>query len=929
MPFFAQATIDRVIANPDQIAVVYAAARGSFISYIESRGGVQFRDLPEDYIKLMFTSLFIHTAKPYGSGNNGQPLEVLLASPTLDCSTYCDAALWLYQKLSPSDDSDAAHVGWGAGPIGGHAQLFIKGVDGPGMLLDPTAMTFAVVRDFEDIVSGVPVARTDQLRLGWRAETATFSAKLTDVLEDGTMRGGQISYWVDDPLGRVYVYGASQYLPTPLRETIENRALGVTPITNNQGLGLAAQINAVTIDPRVMANAGSSASDVINGSDGNDIIVGGAMRDVESALMSVRDRSFANSFIPALLLEDLRSGAVEIGDIYMAFEARFKAFLGKAFSTLPEHHIKLAFASTIVHDLATLGPTKITDYAPALAAGEMNAESQSVLAWRFFRDLTPEVDYEEPTSGPDVVMLVWDGDNIGHRSQLMISKVGTKSLIVDTASGHIALADSYNALVGGDRAVIGEQRSTYWRGDIDSYVEQAWTGFDEGLYRTGNLLTWFEEPTDYWLWDYFPRWATPQGDPYRIGTDQSLAIGETSATDRISGGLGADTLVGDGATVNAGTWMNAGTATTGNWLVGDFNGDGRGDMLRYQFVGSHAEVFVSDGDGFRTGRSWTDWGAGHHGWRIGDFNGDGRDDLLRMPLRGAQAEVLLSTGTGFVLDGLWTTNGSAGNPFEVGDFNGDGKTDLLRWNASMSIVQVMLSDGDRFGVAVTWSLETPGLGRWRIGDFNGDGRDDLFAIGTGGEARVLLSNGAGFEASTVWTTEAAGADGWTFADLNGDGALDLVGTDPSHPKLSRVLLSNGADGFGDPSDWVPINRSTTAVYAGDFDGDGRDDLAAASIATGQRMFDVHLGNADHAGERDIFVLRRGEIGGDVILDFRGASLGGEDRIQFEGFGDGRKVSVVIDGDNVTITGADRKNPETFKILGLDMLEARIDYYFVT
>jgi hypothetical protein len=928
MAFFSQGTINRVVNDPNQIDEVYAAARGQFITYLHARGGERFSALPEDYIKLMFTSLFIHTAKPYGNGPNGAPLETLLSNPTLDCSTYCDAALWLYEKLSPSANANAAQVGWGASRLGGHAQLLI-GMDGePSLLLDPTAMTFALTGGLNDLVSGASIPVSDQLVLGWRTETAAFRSKLTDVLEDGLLRGGQVSFWSDDTQ-RINVYGSSSYLPTALREWIDNTALEISPVSNNLSILYADPVNAVTIDSRVVFNAGSSASDRITGSANADIIFGGAMRSLDDAISSVRDKQFATSFISAASLAEFRAGTIDIGDLYDANAGRLKAFLGKAFASLPENSIKLAFASTVVHDLATLGSTKITDFAPALAATEMNAESQSVLAWRLFRELTPEVDYNQPTTGPDIVMLVWDGENTGHRSQLMISSRGHKSVVVDTASGHIALADSYNALVAGDRAMIGEQRSTYWRGDHDDYVEQAWTGFDEGLYRVGNLLTWYEEPDDYWLWDYFPRWATPQGDPFRIGSDESMALGTVSATDHINGGKGADLLVGDGATVNAGVWMNAVTPTIAPWLLGDFNGDGRSDMLRYQYVGSHAQVFLSDGDGFKTGRTWTDWGAGFHGWQVGDFNGDGKDDLLRMPMKGAQAEVLLSTGTGFVLDGLWTTNGSGGNPFVVGDFNGDGKTDLMRWNAKVGIVQVMLSDGDRFGTALTWSAEKPGIDGWRVADVDGNGKDDLLRTGNAGRTDVLLSDGSLFSAPTVWTTQTSGAKPWVIADINGDDAADLVGSDPRFPAIGRVLLSDGSSGFEEPTDWAPINFATQGVYAGDFDGDGTDDLATAPLSTNQTMVTVHLGNADHAVEKDIFILKRGEIAGDTILDFSGFADGGVDRIQFEGFGNGRGVTIVENGDEVTITGADRLNPETFTVFGLNNLVRLEDYYFVT
>jgi hypothetical protein len=88
--------------------------------------------------------------------------------------------------------------------------------------------------------------------------------------------------------------------------------------------------------------------------------------------------------------------------------------------------------------------------------------------------------------------------------------------------------------------------------------------------------------------------------------------------------------------------------------------------------------------------------GGDYGVLVGDFNGDGRSDLLRWSVIAAETELWLSNGDGsFARDGShsWTkplfsgrlVNG--GNPSPSGgrcvqtiaqDFNGDGRTDLIR-----------------------------------------------------------------------------------------------------------------------------------------------------------------------------------------------------------------------------------------------------------
>src|SRR5205085_2799818 len=87
-------------------------------------------------------------------------------------------------------------------------------------------------------------------------------------------------------------------------------------------------------------------------------------------------------------------------------------------------------------------------------------------------------------------------------------------------------------------------------------------------------------------------------------------------------------------------------------------------------------------------RSWTVVAAG-------DFNGDGRSDLVWQHQGDALVEVQLLTGTTAIGGGL-----IAGNPFSAGwtvvgagDFNGDGKADLVYRRASDGLTEIQFLDG--------------------------------------------------------------------------------------------------------------------------------------------------------------------------------------------------------------------------------------------
>jgi hypothetical protein len=77
------------------------------------------------------------------------------------------------------------------------------------------------------------------------------------------------------------------------------------------------------------------------------------------------------------------------------------------------------------------------------------------------------------------------------------------------------------------------------------------------------------------------------------------------------------------------------------------------------------------------------------------------------------------------------------------------------------------------------------------------------------------------------------------ADLNGDGKLDLAG---SGLNSATVMLNNGDGTFG-PKVSYPAAGQTQDVAAGDFNGDGRTDLAV-TIDTPQISLSLLVGNGD-------------------------------------------------------------------------------------
>lgn len=124
-----------------------------------------------------------------------------------------------------------------------------------------------------------------------------------------------------------------------------------------------------------------------------------------------------------------------------------------------------------------------------------------------------------------------------------------------------------------------------------------------------------------------------------------------------------------------------------------------------------------------------------------------------------------------------------------------------------------------------------------VGDFNGDGKQDLAVANFwGGSVSILLGKGDGtFEAPVDYAVLYAPSS-IAVADLNGDGKLDLAVTNcggcmyhegPTSSPVS-VLLGNGDGTFRTHVDY-PAGNSPISVVIGDFNRDGKPDLAVANL----------------------------------------------------------------------------------------------------
>jgi len=219
----------------------------------------------------------------------------------------------------------------------------------------------------------------------------------------------------------------------------------------------------------------------------------------------------------------------------------------------------------------------------------------------------------------------------------------------------------------------------------------------------------------------------------------------------------------------------------------------------------------------------------------GDFNGDGKQDLAisfstALP---PYVQILLGDGAGGFSKGPSFVSPGGIDPasMEAVDVNGDGKLDLI-----LSSGYVLLGNGDgSFGKPLQFYNAPGDPGLWvQTADFNHDGKLDLAYLlsydSLHEQLMIFLGNGDGtFQKPTAYPL--VGEHEWgQVADFNGDGIPDVavlfLGATDDFTDQVAVYLGKGDGTLAQPTylNSFPLVHAAF-MLAGDFNGDGRTDLA--------------------------------------------------------------------------------------------------------
>ena len=258
------------------------------------------------------------------------------------------------------------------------------------------------------------------------------------------------------------------------------------------------------------------------------------------------------------------------------------------------------------------------------------------------------------------------------------------------------------------------------------------------------------------------------------------------------------------------------------------------------------------------------WGANDHGQA--DVP-DGLSNVVAVSASGLNSMALKEDGS-VVAWGFHTS--ACSNHYEPGDYPYLSHLGKNFWPRGLTHVTAIAAGGIHSLAIRSTGPRAPVSG---AGDFDGDGKADIALTGinvSGGTVPVAFSNGDGnflkvtnelVGSFPLWSTR-PGAQ-VVAGDFNDDGKADIALTGSDEWDKIPVAFSNG-DGTFRVTQFVPVDSyakhfpglATTPgskAIAGDFDGDGRTDIALTGVES-WRSIPIAFSNADgtfHHTNKDV------------------------------------------------------------------------------
>jgi hypothetical protein len=265
----------------------------------------------------------------------------------------------------------------------------------------------------------------------------------------------------------------------------------------------------------------------------------------------------------------------------------------------------------------------------------------------------------------------------------------------------------------------------------------------------------------------------------------------------------------------------------------DFNGDGHSDILWRNNSGTLTDWLATALGGYTPNAAnaltsvATDWQVAG----LGDFNGDGRDDILWRNDDGRISDWLGTLTGGFVDNAAvaYDAVATSWHVADVGDFNGDGRDDILWRNDSGSLTDWLGTISGGFTPNAANALAVVATD-WQVvgtGDFDGDGRDDILWRNDDGRITSWLGTATGGFTDNIANAYNGVSADWHvvgIGDFDGDRRDDILWRNDDGRISDWLGTASGgfAPNAANALFMVALDWQVAAV--GDYNGDGRDDI---------------------------------------------------------------------------------------------------------
>ena len=282
----------------------------------------------------------------------------------------------------------------------------------------------------------------------------------------------------------------------------------------------------------------------------------------------------------------------------------------------------------------------------------------------------------------------------------------------------------------------------------------------------------------------------------------------------------------------------------------------------------------------------------------GDFNNDGKNDLIVLNGNSHSYSVLLGDGKfGFTRADYDLGDYCGPSGIAVFDFNGDGNLDFVVSKQNCDLVELYYGKGDgTFTSASSYNVNKPqGIA---IGDFNKDGYEDI-AVGSYDYASsshygvYVIFGKDGSTDGKLFNDPVPYLQGHfvyklTVGDFNNDGYEDIAAAEYDNNNVA-VLLNDHNGSFTSPSN-NSFTDTLKGIASGDFNGDGKCDLAAITCSTDAYVL---LGNGDGTFDKTQYDISNysldvsvNDINNDGKMDIIMSTYSGCGITILEGNGDG-------------------------------------------